>query len=203
MNKEDATFPENVNPDEAEVVFDDDNPEVLAHVVAHGENIYGEVYDKPFNPQNGRWYDDDAVPRFKQTSVGGALRVDCAYEDCNGFTNVQVEGDLGSGVSNKCDECGEDMCGRHQFTRKQAEQRRRNKQMSTRMEDLQDEFAQEMRELRKAGAGRTAILDYLMVSVARVSLEEWAEASDVRPEHIEKQLGNIAQMKGEKITYRK
>lgn len=200
LSVEEATLPEGVDP--ADVTFDDTHGEVLAYDTSQEIEEYpGEYrqYDKPFDPRNGRWYDlGDIYPSdYQDTSIAGGLQADCAYEDCSGFTTVEVSAEIGQ----KCSDCGAPMMGRAQFSRDNERRRANRAHVAGRINELREEFAREMKRLTDAGVGPAAAMDYLMCSVGDSRTSEWARARGVKERAVKRNMKRVANALGETVEY--
>lgn len=200
MMTDDMTLPDGVDPDDVEK--SDDHPDVLAYDVSQPGPSHRD--GKPFNPQNGRWYFDEStgygVFDFDQLKSAIGYEMDCAYEDCDGHADGQVDVEI---PSDGCPDCGAPMMGRGQFSKDSKRRRGRRSSLSSRAGGLSDEFAEEMKELTEAGVTPTQALDYLMCHVAEVSASEWAEARGVSESQIRTILNKVATETGENFEYKK
>lgn len=195
MEKDEITLPDGVEQDD--VQMDDSTPEAVAYV--EREDQWDEAYLKPFNPENGRWYDTRALPNFDSLRVGGELTVDCAYEDCRGEGGEEVS----ASIDCHCPDCGAPAMGRKQFSKESINEKRRRGRLNNRISNLSDDFAVEMSRLKDAGVGTVPAMDYLMCSVGEVSLVEWAESRGVSEDTVKWNMKQVANALGETVRYKK
>ena len=160
---ENVTLPEGVDEEDVEIVsdvkaIDKTNPDPYEH--------------KPFNPQNGRYYNehDPGCANYDSTRVVGGLQVNCAYEDCGGSTTIVVEDE----VNESCDECGEGKMGRKQF---EVEERKHERKVI----EIPSVKAPNGKEIQKArlelGLTQGELAEYSDISTTTVSLVENNKAS--------------------------
>lgn len=193
LTEDELTLPNGVSLDE--VSFESD-----VEAFAERTNEYGEEYSSPFNPKNGRWYEesDPGCASYNNTTVAGGLTVNCAYSDCGGRTTIEVQ----DTVRGSCPECGEGKMGRHQFSDGLRRKRKWQNDIHSRTKTLFDEYSKEMNRLTEAGAGPVAAMDYIMCSVAEIPYEEWAEARGVNKSTVKQNIKRVANALGERVTYK-
>lgn len=187
---DDIAVPDGVSEDDVRI-----ESEVLGYV---DPGILGE-YERPFNPQNGRLYEerDPGCADYDAVEVSGGLEVNCAYEDCGGFRDFMVYGE----VNRSCPECGEPKMGRAQFSEGSKKHRSNRNTIAARTDELRDEFASEMKRLTEAGVGPVAATDYLMCSVGETGTREWAKARGVQERTVRRHMKEVANALGETVKY--